>query len=238
MFSTDSQAILITDIDTQFSSKAARSMLGKQMEKERAGTASRSDTTGSFGHAIRTAAGGEPPHGKNDLVGEHPAMQVPNVTESGDAQNIVSAQAAEENRQQDNANSALGDASKKSPDASDSGFSASSEDASAHNTTDQTRQSHPGEADEGYQEGEGGDGPEVLRTDYDEADRDGKGHLAALTEHLNAATLHVEGTAKDDGNLDDFRPHILHAPHSPVPMALVNRVPRGSEYLPISIRST
>lgn len=28
--------------------------------------------------------------------------------------------------------------------------------------------------------------------------------------------------------LDDFEPHLLHDPHEPVPIAMVNRRPRGS----------
>lgn len=179
-------------------------MLKQQMEREKAGTASRSDTTGSFGHAIRTAAGGEPPHGKNELVGQHPAMQVPDVTnENANDEKQVSAQAAEElqeNVQPADVGNAEGNESQPQVQAND---------------TEQDKV----------------DGPEVLRSDYDAAEREHKGRLAAITEHLNAATLHEQGTAVDDDSLDDFRPHILHSAHSPVPMALVNRVPRGSECL-------
>ena len=37
----------------------------------------------------------------------------------------------------------------------------------------------------------------------------------------------------DDGDIrSDFRPHLLHDPHQPVPIALVNRYPTGSRPFP------
>lgn len=32
-------------------------------------------------------------------------------------------------------------------------------------------------------------------------------------------------------NAEGFQPFVLHKPHEPVPIALVNRAPHGSEYL-------
>lgn len=36
------------------------------------------------------------------------------------------------------------------------------------------------------------------------------------------------GDVEDDPNAPPFRPHIIHSPHDPVPMAMVNRKPRGT----------
>lgn len=55
------------------------------------------------------------------------------------------------------------------------------------------------------------------------------GHLAEISKHLNAGNMDVLGTAEDDNALEDFSPHIMHQPHKPFPMAMVNRHPRGSE---------
>jgi hypothetical protein len=44
------------------------------------------------------------------------------------------------------------------------------------------------------------------------------------------------GTAQECGGeedmLSDFRPYILHEPHNPVPIVMVNRSPTGSEHFP------
>jgi hypothetical protein len=53
---------------------------------------------------------------------------------------------------------------------------------------------------------------------------------------LDTRSFDSRGTAQDgdgDGDaLSDFRPHILHEPHEPVPIAIVNRSPTGSETFP------
>ena len=54
--------------------------------------------------------------------------------------------------------------------------------------------------------------------------------VSAITKHLNAAILNECGTVKDDELTDEFQPHIIHVPHKPVPIALVNRSPTGREY--------
>lgn len=211
-------------------------MLSKQMDKEREGTASREDTTGALGHKLRTAAGGEAPHGKNELVGQHPAMQVPDVTASGsDVNKTESNQSTQETQQ--NAETSPAAVDKDShPHGSDSGFSGSSTVASVPGANEKSGQpqlegidgGHHGDEDQQQQQQTGG--PEVLKTDYDGENGEKKDRISAVTAHLNAATLHEQGTAEDSDQLDDFRPHILHSPHSPVPMVMVNRVPRGSKY--------
>jgi hypothetical protein len=43
----------------------------------------------------------------------------------------------------------------------------------------------------------------------------------------------VDSTSQgSDGDLGDFCPHLLHEPHIPVPIAMVNRRPTGSEPFP------
>jgi hypothetical protein len=51
--------------------------------------------------------------------------------------------------------------------------------------------------------------------------------LQAISEHLNSGNLLVDPTVKEHDLKEDFKPHILHSKHDPVPMALVNRPPRG-----------
>jgi hypothetical protein len=37
-------------------------------------------------------------------------------------------------------------------------------------------------------------------------------------------------TVEDNDQLDDFSPHVIHQPHKPFPIAMVNRKPHGSEF--------
>lgn len=54
---------------------------------------------------------------------------------------------------------------------------------------------------------------------------------AAIAQHLNAGDTDLEASAADDETMGEFRPHILHAPHDPVPIVMVNRPPTGSEFI-------
>ncbi|KAI0061253.1 hypothetical protein BV25DRAFT_770703 [Artomyces pyxidatus] len=55
------------------------------------------------------------------------------------------------------------------------------------------------------------------------------GGAAGIAEHLNAGNIVLEATVDDDDDLlSDFRPHILHEPHPPCPIAMVNRNPVGT----------
>ncbi|KAF8879984.1 hypothetical protein CPB84DRAFT_1851962 [Gymnopilus junonius] len=53
--------------------------------------------------------------------------------------------------------------------------------------------------------------------------------LAAITQHLNT-TLQpdTKATLPEGVDMDNFSPHILHGPHDPFPIAMVNPRPRGS----------
>jgi len=67
-----------------------------------------------------------------------------------------------------------------------------------------------------------------------EETRDGK--LLAITKHLNTNLQpDTKATLPDGVDMEDFSPHIIHAPHDPFPIAMVNRKPRGSiEYTDVN----
>jgi hypothetical protein len=44
-------------------------------------------------------------------------------------------------------------------------------------------------------------------------------------------------TVEDNDQLDDFSPHVIHQPHKPFPIAMVNRKPHGSEFNMMSMRA-
>jgi hypothetical protein len=50
-----------------------------------------------------------------------------------------------------------------------------------------------------------------------------------ITSHLNEGNPKAAAATDDYSIMKDFRPHILHRPHKPCPIAMVNRQPRGSE---------
>lgn len=54
--------------------------------------------------------------------------------------------------------------------------------------------------------------------------------LQAVSDRLNSGILKTEATAKEDDLQEDFRPHILHKAHEPVPIAMINRRPKGREW--------
>ena len=53
---------------------------------------------------------------------------------------------------------------------------------------------------------------------------------ALIAKHLNTGKIDLDATVDvdDEDDMDGFRPHILHHPHSPCPIAMVNRRPTGS----------
>lgn len=48
-------------------------------------------------------------------------------------------------------------------------------------------------------------------------------------EPLDAGQVDSRAQGSEDDFLGDFFPHILHEPHMSVPIAMVNRLPTGSE---------
>jgi hypothetical protein len=51
-----------------------------------------------------------------------------------------------------------------------------------------------------------------------------------LLFHADAGALsEAWATVEDSDHLDTFAPHVLHKPHKPFPIAMVNRRPHGSE---------
>jgi hypothetical protein len=59
-------------------------------------------------------------------------------------------------------------------------------------------------------------------------------HRAALSSVNMFSDTNLQpdttGDEPDDPDAAQFRPHIIHSPHDPIPMVLVNRKPRGSVY--------
>jgi hypothetical protein len=53
--------------------------------------------------------------------------------------------------------------------------------------------------------------------------------LTETAELLDAGEVDSAAHCSTDDFLDDFFPHLLHEPHVPVPIAMVNRGPTGSE---------
>ncbi|KZP08421.1 phospholipase D active site motif protein [Athelia psychrophila] len=67
--------------------------------------------------------------------------------------------------------------------------------------------------------GAGGEGAGEVRADK----------LLAITKHLNTNLQpDTKATLPDGVDMEDFSPHIVHAPHAPFPIAMVNRKPKGS----------
>ncbi|KIM79061.1 hypothetical protein PILCRDRAFT_823914 [Piloderma croceum F 1598] len=62
------------------------------------------------------------------------------------------------------------------------------------------------------------------------------GKLLAITKHLNTNLQpDTKATLPDGVDMEDFSPHIIHKPHAPFPIAMVNRKPRGSiEYTDVN----
>lgn len=58
--------------------------------------------------------------------------------------------------------------------------------------------------------------------------------ISNIVQHLNAGAQDTQATIQDSdiakGSTGEFSPHIMHKAHKPVPIVMVNRVPRGSEY--------
>ncbi|EJD06160.1 uncharacterized protein FOMMEDRAFT_104658 [Fomitiporia mediterranea MF3/22] len=222
-------------IDTQYAGVAARALLAKQYEREaqevegpgkdKRGATQRAD--GSIvGHVVRAAAGihgGDTGvHGKDELVAEHPAMNFP---DGSSANNNDASEADEdlEKRQDRERNIEDGDkdtreSDKQEPDLEErqarpmatSNTQGTTNDVSNQSTLDRVT-----------------DGPEILKSEETSSSTSSR-RVEAITKHLNAATLHEQGTADDDESMDEFRPHVMHASHRPVPMAMVNRAPKGT----------
>lgn len=53
--------------------------------------------------------------------------------------------------------------------------------------------------------------------------------LKALSTKLNAGALaQIDAAIVDEALIDDYKPHMIHRAHAPVPMAMVNRKPHGA----------
>ena len=208
------------DIDIDFTSHASRILLRKQQEaiKEGAG-------------ATGGKAAGEPSdresYGKDPLIGEHPAMKVPTEEESAKhrqgSEKPVGAEASDRKAVTgvDKENNVSTQPQSIPQPHSDEARNQEDDALQARDYTE-----NPKGQDVTKQEGESVPAPEVLR----EEEKANMSRVELITAHLNARNIQMTGTATDDESMDDFRPHIFHASHSPVPIAMVNRMPRGSKF--------
>ncbi|KAL5511953.1 hypothetical protein ACEPAH_5172 [Sanghuangporus vaninii] len=223
-------------IDTEFASIAARSLLGKQHEREvqRVKDAEKNEDGGKrksangdgaiVGKVIRAAAGipgyDEGVHGKDELVGQHPAMNLP--TDIGKPDTTPSGSGEREERQTGKEYTAT-----LNEDANDR---ADEHDMEERQNRPRTQsETHAIQLSGSFSSTSGAtSGPEVLRSEADSSSSGRRSRAEAITKHLNGHKSKVLGTVEDDDSLDDFQPHIIHSPHDPVPIAMVNRLPKGT----------
>lgn len=197
------------DIDEEFTGEASRKLLQQQHQAmaDQGVAAGDAKNRGGLGKAAQAAAGkntGGGQLGKDELIAQHPAMTVPH--RSQEAMNNEDGRGENDGNATENAGAQAGNSNAQEVSTGASGSS------------DQPQAGGTGTGAPG--------GPEVLKTDAPSEDR-----VARITAHLNASTIDQKGGATDDDSMDDFRPHILHSKHDPVPIAMVNRRPKGSEFL-------
>ncbi|THG96576.1 hypothetical protein EW145_g7754 [Phellinidium pouzarii] len=212
-------------IDTEFSSQAARTLLGKQQARDDQQDGRRKRVDG-FGNAVRTAVGIHPGDaaglGTDELIDEHPAMNVPEV-ETPNASRDNQGEIEDNANDPPDATDAVAGLRERPRDESQPAPSKADADSSA---ADNAAESEPPADAADAKNGQLG--PELLKSDYDDAEKAHQDRVAAITTHLNATKFDGKGTVPDDASLDDFRPHMMHAPHAPVPIAMVNRAPKGT----------
>lgn len=220
-----------SDIDLEYASAAARELLQKQTGQDKAMQEEFGGQRqgGGLGQAMKMATGvqraDEGLHGKDDLIGEHPAMKLPNKgeqnlqTSSAGATSAQDTQALDSNLQKDKSDLPF-------QDTTQSGFETEQQHLSVGVSGPEVLKSEANLTSSGHQSQD----PSASSSSFaSNSKSDSDSRVEAITRHLNAATLHEKGTAQDDDSMDEFRPHILHKPHPPCPMAMVNRAPRGSK---------
>ena len=209
------------DIDIDFTSHASRILLRKQQEVIKQGA-------GAFSGKTAGEPSDRESYGKDPLIGEHPAMKVPTEEESAKLRQTPE-------------DSVGGEASDRKADATVVGKEKNGPTQpqsipephldgarNQENVALQVRDCAENSEAQGGSKGEGESvpAPEVLR----EEEKANMSRVELITAHLNAKNIQMTGTATDDESMDDFRPHIFHTSHSPVPIDMVNRMPRGSKF--------
>ncbi|KAL5533428.1 hypothetical protein ACEPAF_5204 [Sanghuangporus sanghuang] len=219
-------------IDTEFASIAARSLLGKQYEREvqRVKDAGKNEDgskrksasgDGSIvGKVIRAAAGipgyDEGVHGKDELVGQHPAMNLP--TDVGKSDTTPSGSDGREERQMGKEYTAT-----LNEDVNGRADEHDMEERQNRPRSQSIQLSGSFSSTSGATSG-----PEVSRSEAGSSSSGRRSRAEAITKHLNGHKLKILGTVEDNDSLNDFQPHIMHSPHDPVPIAMVNRLPKGT----------
>ncbi|PPQ94500.1 hypothetical protein CVT25_014154, partial [Psilocybe cyanescens] len=90
----------------------------------------------------------------------------------------------------------------------------------------------------GSQQGGYDETNDAEKKNYEQGLHDGSwaAKLSKITKHLNT-TLQpdTKATLPEGVDMEDFTPHIIHAPHDPFPIAMANRRPRGAvEYTDVN----
>lgn len=214
------------DIDTEFASVAARSLLKKQLDREaqqdgdrREGDAQRNYSGGNgpvVSQMIRAATGipgnDSGLHGKDELLGEHLAMSFQKDEDKTGGESL-------ENDDEDVA-----------AQSRDRVTSAEDMKGQTEECELEERQNRARAESDAYEIQFNGSCTFSCTSAGDSSSSGRRSRVEAITKHLNGHRLKTLGTVEDDDSMDDFQPHIMHAPHDPVPIAMVNRPPRGSEY--------
>lgn len=208
-------------------------MLGKQQE------ATKGEAEEAGGHKGISKKANDPKDndsfGRDPLIGEHPAMTVPSAEESARHRQDGNVEREGVDKPSQPTSSGGVDVGQGSGDKSlpsvlvgphqDENFQQNRGGDDAQQVYSHTNQTEA--QNETKQEGKSVHEPEVL---LDE-EKPNLSRVELITAHLNAQNITMKGTATDDDSMDEFRPHILHAPHGPVPIAMVNRMPKGSKFI-------
>ncbi|KAI0050745.1 hypothetical protein FA95DRAFT_1535710 [Auriscalpium vulgare] len=147
---------------------------------------------------------------RSQLIADHPNMMVPHQSQSGESNNTVAQ--SQQNGTADSGN-APSQQQTTSPQLDLNGSAAGSNPLALD---DHTRTADADLAD-------------AAKTE-DHRITEGDNGAAEIARRLNIGKNDLAATVEDgDGSvLSDFRPHILHEPHAPCPIAMVNRNPTGT----------
>jgi hypothetical protein len=176
---------------------------------------------------------------RSDLIARHPSMRVPSLPKDGDtgllnSETKVRRSEISESHPNVITPSRSDDAT---PNANGSARDRASEESGESQTLVRITCAHPHSLAVSPVRNEEGRLIVTISKDYDAGmtDNNDRSSTADTPIPPDVRTTDHQATTQDD-TWSDFRPHILHEPHRPVPMAVVNRCPTGSApSLPIDL---
>ena len=154
--------------------------------------------------------------GKDDLIGEHPHMNIPERNDGNNPQTTVS----ESNT--DGIDGASQSTNDTAPPATTTSDQTSAQNAP--NSPDPTASKQKPTYDTSNDVEN-----DNVKAEIASSERSQHSRVAGIANHLNAGAQDTTATAEDDDSMDDFNPHIMHKAHKTCPIAMVNRQPRGSK---------